>query len=155
MSIEGVRSKGLVRHCDERGFFVEVARDDDGLLRRFGQASYTLSYPGVIKAFHWHVRQDDLWFVASGNALVVLYDRREDSPTFGELQEMVMGEQNPVLLLIPAGVAHGYKVLGDRPVGLFYLTTHSYRREDPDEMRIPHDDPSIGFDWERGGRANT
>jgi dTDP-4-dehydrorhamnose 3,5-epimerase len=147
--IEGVRVKRLNRRCDERGFFLEVLRDDDGLLRRFGQTSYTLSYPGVIKAFHWHVRQDDLWFVASGNALVVLYDRREGSPTRGELQELVMGEQDPILLLIPAGVAHGYKVLGDRPVGLFYHTTHSYDREDPDEMRIPYDDPSIGFDWEK------
>ncbi len=146
-TIEGVRIKGLIRHCDERGFFLEILRDDDGLLSRFGQTSYTLSYPGVIKAFHWHRHQDDLWFVAHGDALVVLYDRREGSPTRGALLELVMGEQNPSLLLIPAGVAHGYKVLGERPLGLFYHTTRSYDRDEPDEMRIPYDDPDIGYDW--------
>ena len=145
--IDGVVIKRLVRHCDERGFFLEVLRDDDGVLRRFGQTSYTMSYPGVIKAFHWHRRQDDLWFVATGNALVALYDLREDSPTRGVTQSLITGEQDPLLIVIPAGVAHGYKVLGDKPVGLFYHTTESYQRSDPDEERIPYDDPAIGFDW--------
>ncbi|MCK4831228.1 MAG: dTDP-4-dehydrorhamnose 3,5-epimerase family protein [Anaerolineales bacterium] len=45
------------------------------------------------------------------------------------------------------GVAHGYQVLGNRPVLLFYHVTHSYDGADPDEERIPWDDPEIGFDW--------
>jgi dTDP-4-dehydrorhamnose 3,5-epimerase len=148
--IDGVYIKRLVRHCDERGFFMEVLRDDDDLLARFGQTSYTMSYPGIIKAFHWHRRQDDLWFVATGSALVVLHDLREGSPTRGETQSLITGEQDPALIVIPAGVAHGYKVLGDRPLGLFYHTTESYDRADPDEERIPFDDPAIGFDWDAG-----
>jgi dTDP-4-dehydrorhamnose 3,5-epimerase len=146
--IDGVYIKRLVRHCDERGFFMEVLRDDDDLLGRFGQTSYTMSYPGIIKAFHWHRRQDDLWFVATGSALVVLHDLRESSPTHGVTQSLVSGEQDPSLIVIPAGVAHGYKVLGDRPLGLFYHTTESYDGTDPDEERIPYDDPAIGFDWD-------
>ncbi len=145
--IDGVHIKRLTRHCDERGFFMEILRDDDELLARFGQTSYTMSYPGIIKAFHWHRRQDDLWFVAAGSALVVLHDLREGSPTRGETQSLITGEQDPALVLIPAGVAHGYKVLGDRPLGLFYHTTESYDRAAPDEERIPFDDPAIGFDW--------
>lgn len=140
--------KKLARFCDERGYFMEILRDDDGLLSRFGQSSYTISYPGVIKAFHWHEHQDDLWFIASGMAKVVLFDLRKDSPTYGKTQVIITGELDPMLILIPRGVAHGYKVLGDKPLGLFYHTTESYNREQPDEGRIPYDDASIGFDWD-------
>ncbi len=145
--IQGVVVKELVRHCDERGYLVEILRDDDGLLSRFGQSTYTLTYPGVIKAFHWHRFQDDLWFIAQGEARVVLHDLRDDSPTRGVTQVIYAGEHRPLLILIPAGVAHGYQVLGDRPLGLFYHTTRSYDPKRPDEERIPYDDPSIGFDW--------
>ncbi|BAS27968.1 dTDP-4-dehydrorhamnose 3,5-epimerase family protein [Limnochorda pilosa] len=145
--IDGVRVKQLVRHPDDRGFFQEILRDDDGLLRRFGQASMSKTYPGVIKAFHYHERQDDLWFFPVGNAQVVLHDLREGSPTRGETNVFYMGEENPILLLIPVGVAHGYRTLGEKPAFIIYFTTESYNPNDPDEKRIPYDDPSIGFDW--------
>ncbi len=147
-AIEGVTIKPLIRHCDERGYLLEVARDDDGLLERFGQSTFTLTYPGVIKAFHWHRKQHDLWFVAQGEARVVLHDLREDSPTYRRTQVIFAGEHLPLIILIPPGVAHGYQVLGDRPVCLFYHTTYSYDPSSPDEERIPYDDPSIGFDWD-------
>jgi dTDP-4-dehydrorhamnose 3,5-epimerase len=145
--IKGVKTKQLIKHVDDRGFFMEILRDDDELLRRFGQASMSLSYPGVIKAFHYHKRQDDLWFFPKGNAQVVLYDTREDSPTYKMTNVFYMGEHNPMLLVIPIGVAHGYRVLGLEPVIIIYFTTESYVASDPDEYRIPWDDPAIGFDW--------
>ncbi len=145
--IEGVKVKKLIRHVDDRGYFMEILRDDDNLLRKFGQASISMTYPGVIKAFHYHKLQDDLWFFPSGNAQVVLYDVREDSPTYKMTNVFYMGELNPILLLIPAGVAHGYRVLGNQPATIVYFTTHSYNRENPDEYRIPFDDKEIGFDW--------
>jgi len=150
--INGVQVKKLVRHCDDRGFFMEILRDDDGLLSRFGQASMSKTYPGVIKAFHYHEKQDDLWFFPAGNAQVVLHDLRSGSPTRGETNVFYMGEDNPVLLLIPVGVAHGYRVLGQEPAVIVYFTTMSYDRNDPDEKRLPWDDPSIGFDWRTKNR---
>ncbi len=145
--LHGVQIKKLTRHFDDRGFFMEVLRDDDNLLTRFGQASFSKSYPGVVKAFHYHEKQDDLWFFPSGNAQVVLHDMRDDSPTKGQTQVVYMGEDNPLLLLIPIGVAHGYRVLGNEPAVIMYFTTMSYDPADPDEKRIPWDDPAIGFDW--------
>lgn len=144
--IEGVKIKQLKRYCDDRGFFSELVRDDEGLLERFGQASLSMSYPGVIKAFHYHENQDDLWFFPSGNAQVVLYDLR-DSSTKGQTDVYYMGEENPILLLIPKGVAHGYRVLGPTPATIIYFTTQSYDAKDPDEKRIPWNDKNIGFDW--------
>jgi len=146
-TLQGVVIKKLITHPDDRGFFREVLRDDEKLLSNFGQTSVTVTYPGVIKAFHYHEKQDDLWYVASGMAQVVLYDMRKDSPTYKQTQVIYAGEQNSVLIAIPIGVAHGYRVLGDKPVMLFYHTTMSYDPKNPDEKRIPFDDPDIGFDW--------
>lgn len=145
--IEGTAFKQLRKHCDDRGTFMEVLRDDEGLLERFGQLSASMSYPGVIKAFHYHEHQDDLWYFPVGNAQVVLYDLRISSPTHQQREVYYMGEENPSLLLIPKGVAHGYRVLGNRPAIIVYVTTQSYCAENPDEHRLPFDDPQIGFDW--------
>ena len=150
--ITGVRTKHLVRHPDDRGFFQEILRDDEGLIASFGQASLSKTYPGTIKAFHYHKEQDDLWFFPVGHAQVVLHDLRIDSPTFGVTDIHYLGEDSPKLLLIPVGVAHGYRTLGTRPALIVYFTTRSYRIDAPDEYRIPYDDPSIGFDWRTQNR---
>ena len=112
------------------------------------QTSYTETFPGVIKAFHWHKIQWDVWFVVRGSAQVVLHDLREDSSTKGETQVIYAGEDNSVLISIPPGVAHGYRVLGDERVCLFYHTSEAYDPKNPDEERIPFNDPSINFDWQ-------
>ncbi len=154
--IDGVKIKKLVVHADipdteeelsEPGFLVEVLRDDDGLLRKFVQSTMTVAYPGTIKAWHYHKYQDDLWFVATGKAMVVLHDLRPHSPTRGETQVIFAGEDDYKLIVIPVGVAHGYKVVSKTPVILFYHTTEHYNPDNPDEERLPYNDPQIGFDW--------
>lgn len=145
--IKDVIVKKLTRHLDDRGFFMEILRDDEALLKRFGQASMSKSYPGVIKAFHYHEKQDDIWFFPVGNAQVVLYDLRDDSPTKGETNVFYLGEDNPQIIVIPKGVAHGYRVLGNEPACIVYFTTESYDPKNPDEKRIDWNDPIIGFDW--------
>lgn len=156
--IHGVIIKTLKAHNDipdrdedigKPGFLMEVLRDDDGLLARFGQTTFTVAYEGTIKAFHFHEKQDDLWFVASGKAMVVLYDLRENSPTYKETQVIPAGTDDFKLIVIPIGVAHGYKVMSAEPVLLFYHTTKSYSAAEPDEKRMPYDDPTIGFDWSK------
>ena len=157
--IQGVKIKELKVHQDVHtageeivatpGFLMEVLRADEGLLKKFGQTIFTVAYCGTIKAFHWHKKQDDLWFVATGKALVVLYDLRKDSATFKKTQIIEAGQDNYKLILIPVGVAHGYKVLSEEPVMLFYHTTECYDKENPDEERIAYNDPGIGFAWEK------
>lgn len=145
--IEDVKIKKLITHHDHRGYFREILRSDDKMLEKFGQTSITKTNPGIIKAFHFHKYQDDIWHIAEGRALVALYDMRKDSPTFHQTQSIITGESDPMLIKIPIGVAHGYKVLGDKPLILFYHTTMTYNPENPDEGRIPHDDPKINFNW--------
>ncbi len=131
------------------GILMEVVRDDDGLLKRFGQSTFSIAHHGTIKAFHAHEKQDDLWFMATGRSRIVLHDLRNDSPTYGKTQVILAGANDYKVVLIPAGVLHGYQVLSDEPVLLFYLTTEHYNAKSPDEIRYPWDDPMIGFDWQK------
>lgn len=147
--IAGVEIKELVTHPDERGFFREVIRKTDPFFGEgFGQWSHTKTHQGAAKAWHIHQKQIDWWYVAAGAIKVALYDTRKDSPTFGKTMELLMGEEHGAKVLkIPPGVAHGYKVL-EGPAHLFYITSHTY--DGSDEGRIPHDDPKIGYDWNKG-----
>lgn len=145
--IEGVKIKKIIRHLDDRGFFSEVLKFGEETFKEVKQTSYTETYPGIIKAFHWHKKQYDIWFPVKGNIQIVLYDLRESSPTKGETQVIYVGESNPLLILIPPCVAHGYKVLGKEKAGLFYHTTEVYNPDNSDEERISYDDSKINFDW--------
>lgn len=145
--IEGVVLKECRVHADDRGYLIEIVRDDEPVFRAVKQTTYTLAYPGVIKAFHWHRRQWDVWFFTRGMAQVVLHDLRAGSPTRGRTDVYYLGERRPAALAIPPEVAHGYRVLGTEAAGLVYHTTERYDPADPDEFRIPYDDPGIGFDW--------
>lgn len=146
--IDGVTVKQLTLHTDERGFLAELLREDDPVFTRFGQANLSLNYPGVIRAWHWHGEQDDLWTVVKGMIKAVLYDPREGSPTRGQVQEVFLGEQNPILLKIPVGVIHGYKTIGTEPSLLIYFVTKAYHRESPDEYRLPWNTPDIPYNWD-------
>jgi len=145
--IEGVRLKELQAHADERGCLTEILRADEEIFERFGQLYVSLNYPGVIRAWHYHKKQDDLWAVVKGMVKAVLYDAREDSPTHGEVQEVFLGEQNPMLLRSPAGVIHGYKTVGVEPSLLLNIPTDPYNAAEPDEYRLPYNTKEIPYDW--------
>jgi dTDP-4-dehydrorhamnose 3,5-epimerase len=135
---------------DDRGYFLEVARFGQGLVSEFpaatSQVSAALNYPGIIKAFHYHRFQTDYWVPAAGLLQVALVDLRRTSRTYAAKNTLYIGALRPWQLRIPPGVAHGYKVIGDQPSVLIYITNRNY---DPkDEGRIPYNDPSIAYDWE-------
>jgi dTDP-4-dehydrorhamnose 3,5-epimerase len=152
--IAGVRVEPMTLHTDDRGFFTELARlGSKGIAAemiagssRQVQISTTLTYPGTIKAIHYHYHQTDLWVPIAGMLQVFLYDMRRKSPTFGLINTLYIGLLRPWELLIPPGVGHGYKVLGTQPAQLVYVTDRYYNPED--EGRIAYDHPDIGYDWE-------
>src|ERR1035438_9255141 len=82
--IDGVRVTPFDLWPDDRGYFLEVTRMGQGLSEGFGettQVSATLSYPGTIKALHYHRRQTDVWVPVRGMLQVMLYDLRAGSPS--------------------------------------------------------------------------
>ena len=145
-TIEGVVVQPLVTHEDERCFFREVVRASDAVFAEdFGQLSHSMMRTGVVKAWHLHTRQIEWWYVAAGQVKLALHDLREASATRGITMEVLLGDEHPLLVRIPPGVAHGCKCLSG-PAHLFYIATLEY---DPaEDLRIPEDDPSIGYDWQ-------
>jgi dTDP-4-dehydrorhamnose 3,5-epimerase len=148
--IAGVEIKPFPLWPDDRGYFLEIARLGQGLVGDFPsettQVSAALNYPGIIKAFHYHKLQTDYWVAAAGLLQVALVDLRRDSHTFGAKNTLYIGTLRPWQLMIPPGVAHGYKVIGEQPSVLIYITNRTY---DPkDEGRIPYNDTAIAYDWE-------
>ena len=148
--IHGVRIEPVALWPDDRGYFLEIQRLGRGLAAHFPpestQISAALSYPGTIKAFHYHMRQTDCWAPVSGSLQVALVDLRMESSTYGARNTIYAGMLRPWQILIPPGVAHGYKVIGMDQAMLVYLTDRFY---DPkDEGRIPYNNPYIHYDWE-------
>ncbi len=145
--IAGVEVKKLVTNADERGALTEILRNDDPIFEQFGQCYVSVSYPGVIRAWHYHKKQTDYFCCVKGMIKIPLYDAREESPTRGEINEFFIGEQNMAVVKIPIGVYHGYKVISSEPAYLLNFPTKPYRREDPDEYRLPYDTAEIPYDW--------
>jgi dTDP-4-dehydrorhamnose 3,5-epimerase len=145
--IDGAQEKRLKVICDDRGFLYEILRSDDEIFSGFGQAYVTACYPGVVKAWHAHSRQTDFFCCVDGMAKVVLYDARDGSPTHGEIQEFFIGDRNPVLLKIPAGVYHGFTPLGGSGCLILNIPTEPYDRDSPDELRLPWDTSEIPYEW--------
>ncbi len=148
--IAGVKCKALSLWPDDRGYFLEVQRIGFGLAAHFpaetSQVSAALNYPGIIKAFHFHMHQTDCWTPAVNMLQVALVDLRPDSETFGRRNTLYVGNLRPWQILIPPGVAHGYKVVGLEPSVLIYMTDRFYNPAD--EGRIAHDNILINYDWE-------
>jgi len=148
--IAGVRLASLSVYPDDRGYFLEVQRFGQGLTAHFpaatSQVSVAINYPGIVKAFHFHLHQTDCWTPAKGLLQTVLVDLRRGSPTFGARNTLYVGPLRPWQILIPPGVAHGYKVIGSDEAVLVYMTDRFYNPKD--EGRISYKDPSIHYDWD-------
>jgi dTDP-4-dehydrorhamnose 3,5-epimerase len=146
--IEGVAVEKLRVVPDERGRLTEILRSDSVLFNRFGQVYATTTYRGVIKAWHKHRTQEDNVTCLTGMIKLVLYDGRESSATRGEIMEVFVGEHNPVLVHIPAGVFHGWKCISEQEACMVNVPTELYDYQDPDEYRLPVDSHEIPYEWE-------
>ncbi len=147
--IDGVKLKPLKVIPDERGRLMEILRRDDDFFTQFGQVYLTSAYPGVVKAWHFHKRQDDHFAVVRGMMKLVLYDGREGSPTKGEINEFFLGEHNPLLVRIPRLVHHGFKGMGEVEALVINVPTEPYDRKAPDEFRVDPHHNDIPYDWAR------
>jgi dTDP-4-dehydrorhamnose 3,5-epimerase len=147
--IHDVKVKPLRRIPDDRGWLMEILRaDDPDLFVRFGQVYVSATYPGVVKAWHYHERQVDNFACVAGMVKLVLVDTREDSPTRGAIDEFFIGTLNPAIVQVPNLVYHGWKCISVESALVINVPTEPYRYDAPDEHRIaPHD--TLPYDWTR------
>jgi dTDP-4-dehydrorhamnose 3,5-epimerase-like enzyme len=151
--IAGVRFIEFSFHSDDGGDFYEITRLDKGLVMdvegfEVRQINRSRLNPGLVKAFHLHFRQDEVWYVHTLDRLLIgLYDVRKGSSTEGKSMRFVLGGGKSRALYIPKGVAHGASVLGNNPVDVVYLVNQHFSVEQPDEWRLPWDILGDDF-WE-------
>ncbi len=147
--IDGVVTKQLRLIPDERGRLMEILRNDDECFTKFGQVYMTTTYPYVVKAWHYHRKQDDHIVCVKGMLKLVLYDDRDGSPTKGEVNEFFIGDYNPMLVKVPKMVYHGWKCVSYEEALVVNVPTEPYDREDPDEYRLDPHMNDIPYKWER------
>jgi len=145
--IEGVVTKQLRQVADERGWLTEILRSDWSEFQKFGQVYVTAGYPQVVKAWHMHKKQVDNMACIKGMMKLVLYDDREKSKTKGEVNELMIGERNLLLVQIPPHVWHGFKTISEEFALLLNVPTELYSYKEPDEFRLPPDTDKIPYDW--------
>ena len=148
--IDGVVAREVLHVPRDHGVITELYRtewDPTGL--PVVHAYQSRLYPGAIGAWSCHAHTIDRLFVNHGHLKVVLYDGREDSETFRQINEIHAGDARPTLLIIPVGVWHGLQNLGSTDALVINFPTRAYDYDDPDHFRLPSDTPEIPYVWNR------
>jgi len=158
--LDGVKVLTIDRFVDERGFFSEVFRNDwkeffDGEIPK--QTNLSKSYPGIIRAWHRHEKnQVDYFLVIKGAMKISAFDGEKNSNTFGKLVEITTSEDELKLIRIPGKYWHGTKTISNEPSLTVYFVNNLYDYDNPDEQRKPWDSSDIidpqtkkPFDWNK------
>lgn len=143
--LHGVRRVPLKKFRGLEGAFMELMRLREGRLEALPelevrQVSVSTAAPGRLNAFHLHPHgvQDEAWCVLQGELSVWLVDLRRDSPTAGQRARHHLSAEEPALLYIPSGVAHGYKA-GHQGAVMVYAVNAWFDPDQPNEGRLPWD----------------
>ena len=135
---------------DERGFFLETFQTeryvDAGINLSFVQDNHSRSSKGVLRGLHFQKSkpQGKLVRVVRGEVYDVAVDIRQDSPTFGQWEAVILSEENKTQFWVPPGFAHGFVVLSET-ADFEYKCTDYY---DPsDEGSLLWNDPDLNIPW--------
>ena len=141
LDIRGVLLGSPERFEDDRGWFMEILRED-AFGVGFVQGNHSHSRAGVLRGLHYHAKQSDAWYVASGETRVGLVDlrTRAEHPVATTVE---MSGDNPSVLYIPPGVAHGFYAITE--LDLIYWVTHYF--DNTDEHGIRWDDTTARVPW--------
>lgn len=139
---------------DERGFFLESynqrAMAGMGIVEPFVQDNHSCSSRNVLRGLHYQVKhpQGKLVRVAEGEIIDVAVDLRKSSPTFGSWEAVRLSGENKRMLWIPAGFAHGFRVISDK-AHVLYKATDFYSPEH--ERTLAWNDAQLKVNWELDG----
>ena len=139
--LQGIKVKPLKIFADERGFFTEIFKSKmkEIFSEQIVQANLSITYPGIIRAWHKHERgQIDYFVVVKGAAKICAY--KEESK---ELNEVISTGKEIQVVRVPGLYWHGFKALGNEPSIIIYFVNKLYDPKDPDEVRRDWKDPEI------------
>ncbi|MBI1818523.1 MAG: dTDP-4-dehydrorhamnose 3,5-epimerase family protein [Deltaproteobacteria bacterium] len=142
--IDGVAIHPLKRIPDERGTIFHMLKRTDAHFREFGEIYFSSVYQGVIKGWHLHHQMTLNYACIVGRIKLVLYDDRAQSPSRGKVQEIFLGRDNYVLVVVPPEVWNGFKGLAPESI----VANCATLPHDPNEIvRLDPFSPQIPYDW--------
>ena len=139
---------------DDRGFFLESYNQrtfaELGIADTFVQDNHSYSEQNVVRGLHYQIQQPQgkLVRVVDGEILDVALDLRRSSPTFGKWETFALSSENKLMLWIPPGFAHGFRVASAN-AHVLYKTTDFYAPEH--ERTVAWNDPTLRIDWQLDG----
>lgn len=143
-AIEGVLIEKLSKYDDQRGWLVELFRNDELAEDHAPQMAYVSeTNPGIARGPHEHVWQSDYFaFIGPGTFKLYLWDTREDSPSYGTKQVALLGEECRAAVIIPPGVVHAYRNVSDSKGWVFNAPNKLYAGENKQDVvdEIRHED---------------
>jgi dTDP-4-dehydrorhamnose 3,5-epimerase len=146
--IMGVTTREVKNIVTGNGITTELFRKDWGIVGGEVTAMIHVTLrPGAVSAWHMHKLKTDHLFTVAGALRAVLYDDRADSPTRGKVDVLNLSPMRPTLVVIPPGVWHGMKVLGNEPGSFVNFFDREYDYEDPDDWRLPADTTEIPYQF--------
>lgn len=135
---------------DVRGKFIKTFNNDffqeHNLNISIKETYYSISHKDVIRGMHFQTPPYDhikIVYVPFGKILDVVLDLRKGSPTFGKSFSIELSSENGKILIIPKGLAHGFKSLEDN-TNVTYMQTTIYAPNNDEGIRYD----SFGFDWQ-------
>jgi len=139
----------LKKFYDDRGWLAELFRHDELNEEFFPAMSYiSFTKPGVQRGPHEHVDQADLFcFIGPSTFNIRLWDNRRESATYQNAMSLDVGEGNPMAVVVPKGVVHGYRNIGPSDGMVINCPNRLYmgqgKREPIDEIRHEDDSDTI------------
>lgn len=149
-AIREVVVRDLRKFVDERGWLAELFRHDELAAEFYPQMAYiSATEPGATRGPHEHREQADLFcFIGPSNFKLRMWDNRPHSETYGHMMTFFVGADNPKAVIIPKGVVHAYRNVGQTAGIVINCPNRLFmgegRREEVDEIRH-EDDPHTIF----------
>ena len=143
---------------DERGFFFESYNQrimaEVGITENFVQDNHSCSSRNVLRGLHYQLKhpQGKLVRVVEGEILDVAVDMRRGSDTFGRWEAVRLSGENKRMLWIPAGFAHGFRVISEK-AHVLYKATDFYAPAH--ERTIVWNDTTLKINWELDGEPTV
>lgn len=146
--LDGMSIKATAAIHDERGRLTELFDSRwDFSSEPYGQGYLTTMRPGVAKGWGLHETHEDRYFVLAGEMMLVTFDPRPESKTYGQLSKLVLTGDQPRLVNIPKYVWHADWNIGTTDVLLLNFPTVPYNHANPDKYRLPLDTDLIPFSF--------
>lgn len=144
--IQGVQITPRKIIPDDRGKIMHIMKSSDDQFKTFGEVYCSTVYPGVVKGWHMHKKMTLNYLVLKGNIKFVLYDDRHDSPSYKQIQEIYIGENQYVMVTVPPFVWNGFMGIGT--VEAFVINFTDLQHDSEEIVRMnPHENGIINYNW--------